>query len=374
MSRIFSLKSDLGDALLFSHMDAGERLGALYDYRLVALSRDAGLDLVKLLGSPMAVHMSYPGGGERWFHGIVIEAAQTGTVEVEGVSYVTYALALAPRLWLLTQRRNSRIFANRKVPDIVREVLSGIGYSDISVKLSGDYPVREYCVQYREDDFSFISRLMEQEGIYYYFKHDDSKHTLVLADGLGAHAPAPGAASLPYLAAGMEGHREGVSDWGPLSRLHTTVCRLTDYDPLNPRTSLMSRADAGQGVPLHKVDGLEVFDFPGGFLNHASPGTSSDAEEVRRYAQVKVDAQNAERACCRGRSHAVGLAVGSLFKLSESPGSQWDSEYLVTGCTMQLRCLPSLRRHDHTANSPWPSHAAAAAFLACAVRATPRRW
>lgn len=329
MPRTFTLHSDLGDALLFARMDASERLGALYAYRLVALSRDARLSLPGLLGGPMAVHMRPDAGPERWFHGIVVEAAQTGFTEIEGLSYAAYALTLAPRPWLLTQRRHSRVFANRDVPDIVRQVLAGIGYSDIRVNLSGRYPVREYCVQYREDDFAFISRLMEQEGIYYYFAHDDSKHTLVLADGLGAHAPARGAASLAYLAPGLApGHWvDGVGDWCPSSAAHTTVCRLADYDPLKPRASLDGHADAEQGVPLHGIDGLEAFDYPGGHL---------EAEEGRRYAQVQVEARNAERAGHQGRTCAAGIANGSLFRLGESPGGQWDHEYLVTGCTMRL--------------------------------------
>ncbi|MCD9033575.1 type VI secretion system tip protein VgrG [Luteimonas sp. Y-2-2-4F] len=330
MARIFTLQSDLGDALLFAAMDADERLGALYAYRVVALGRDPALDLAGLLGQPMAVRMQLPDAPERWFHGIVVEAAQDGFEVVERLSWARYALTLAPRPWLLTQRRASRVFAERSVPEIVRAVLAEIGYSDVRLSLSGRYPAREYCVQYREDDFAFVSRLMQQEGIYYYFAHEAGKHTMVLADGIGAHAAARGAESLPYLEPGRARSRvlAGVEDWRPSSAAHTTVCRLTDYDPLNPRASLEGRAEAEQGTPLHAIDGLEAFDFPGG---HAL------AEEGSRYAQVRVEARNAERARFSGRTAAGGLATGALFRLADSPGGQWDREYLATACRLRLR-------------------------------------
>jgi len=328
-SRTYTLHSDLDKALLFASMVTEERLGALYSYTLQALSTRSGIGLPGMLGKPMAVQMKPADGPQRWFHGIVVEAAQSGYTVIDDVSFALYTLTLRPRPWLLTQRRSSRIFANRSVPDIVRHVLAAIGYSDVKVSLSGSYPSREYCVQYREDDFSFISRLMEQEGIYYYFTHDQSKHTLVLADGLGAHASAPGAASLPWLMPGtaLESRTDGIVDWQPSTAAHTTVYRLGDYDPLNPRASLDASAQADQGAPLHVVGGLESADFPGTYL---------DVELGRRYAQVRLEARNAERALSQGRTHAPGVATGTLVRLSGSPSGTWDREYLVTGCRMQL--------------------------------------
>src|SRR5690606_33413265 len=264
--RNFTLQSDLGDALRFAGMDGSERLGGLFEFRVRAVSQDPKLDLVAMLGKPMAVHMRMPDGFERWFHGIAIEAAQTGFQVVDDLRHAVYAITLAPTPWLLTQRRHSRVFANRDVASIVREVLAGVGYTDVRLQLSASYPVRETCVQYREDDFSFISRLMEQEGVYYYFVHQDHRHLMVLADGIGAHEAAPGAAQLPWLSAGDHRARAtvGVGDWRPSSAVHTTSARLTDYDPLNPRASLEGKGEAGQGASLHGVDGLEAFDFPGG--------------------------------------------------------------------------------------------------------------
>ena len=328
--RNFTLKSDHGEALRFAGMDASERLGGLFEFRLRAVSPDPKLDLVAMLGKPMAVHMRMPDGFERWFHGIAIEAAQTGFQTVDDLRHAVYEITLAPSPWLLTRRRHSRVFANRSVSEIVREVLAGVGYTDVRVQLSASYPVRETCVQYREDDFSFISRLMEQEGVYYYFSHDDRRHVMVLADGIGAHDTAPGAARLPWLAEGEHGARDavGVDGWRPSTALHTTSARLSDYDPLNPRASLEGRGEAAQGASLHGVDGLEVYGFPGGEISEA---------EHRRRAQVLVETHNADRARFSGGSGAYGLSAGALFTLEASPGGQWDREYLLTACEFELR-------------------------------------
>lgn len=330
MARIFTLHADSpADKLLFASMDVDERLGALYSHTLVALSRDAKIDLRKLMGKPLAVHMRMPDGYERWFHGIAVEAAQTGFTTVDNLSHAVYRIVLAPKPWLLSQRQASRIFVDKSVPEIVRAVLSQIGYSDVRLSLSGNYPKREYCVQYREDDLNFISRLMQKEGIYYYFLHDSGKHTMVLADGIGAHSAPRGCETLPYLPPGQLHGRTvaGVGEWMPATAVHTTGYHLTDYDPLNPRASLAVEGAPEGGFALHAVDGLESFDFPGGH-RLAADGT--------RHARVLAEARNAERARFRGRSGAYGMAGGALFRLSDSPGAAWDAEYLVTACAIRL--------------------------------------
>ena len=135
----------------------------------------------------------------------------------------------------------------------------------------------------------------------------------------------------------------GVEGWRPSSALCATSARLSDYDPLNPRASLEGKGEAAQGVPLHGVDGLEVYGFPGG---------ETSAGEHRRRAQVLVEAGNAARARFSGATGAYGLAAGALFKLQDSPGGQWDREYLVTGCELALR-EAGLASGDGDAASPW---------------------
>src|SRR3546814_18525626 len=122
------------------------------------------------------------------------------------------------------------------------DLLGEIGFADVKLSLSADYPKREYCVQYREDCLNFISRLMEQEGIYYYFTHTASTHTMVLADALGAHASAIGFELIRYCPPVQSGSRNtaAITDWGLARSMHSLQCHLKDYDPPNPKASLRS--------------------------------------------------------------------------------------------------------------------------------------
>jgi type VI secretion system secreted protein VgrG len=187
MAHAITLSTDLGDKLLFKRMAATEQLGQLFRYRVEMISRDEKVDLRKLLGTPMTVTLKAEDGYARHFNGIVCEAGQTGFETIDDVRYAIYSATLVPKPWLLTRKIDCRIYSKMSVPEIISAVLAEIGYADIKKSLSGNYAKRDYCVQYREDDFSFISRLMEQEGIYYYFTHAAGTHTMVLADALGAH-------------------------------------------------------------------------------------------------------------------------------------------------------------------------------------------
>ncbi|MET0328379.1 MAG: type VI secretion system tip protein TssI/VgrG [Luteimonas sp.] len=343
-ARNFVLHSDQGDGLRLLSMQGEERLGALFDYRLRACSRDPKLDLVAMLGTPMRVHMAMPDGFERWFHGIVVEAAQEGFTVIDDVRHAVYAIVLAPRPWLLTQRSHSRVFANRDVIDIVRKVLGEVGFSDVRTSVTARLPVRETCVQYREDDFAFISRLLEHEGLYYWFEHEDQRHVMVLADGIGAHAGLRGGRALDWVDGGLRRDRSatGIADWRPVHAVHATSARLSDFDPLQPRATLEGRGDAVSGVKLHGVDALELFEFA---------GAQTSADEHRRLAQVRLEARGAARARFTGCSDAYGVAAGGLFDLQGSPGKRFDRGYLLTAARFELHAAAPDSGDDGIA--PW---------------------
>ncbi|HET8746060.1 MAG TPA: type VI secretion system tip protein TssI/VgrG, partial [Ramlibacter sp.] len=285
-------------------------------------------DLRALLGTGMVVTIDPQDGGPvRHFHGIVAEAEQTGFTEIARVHYATYRAVLVPKPWLLTHRVNCRIFTAMSVPAIIRQVLNGIGYADVTLSLSGNYPEREYCVQYRESDFNFISRLMEQEGIYYFFSHAATAHTMVLADALGAHAAASGLDTISYLPQKMGRHAGTISEWRAVRQVHALRVQLTDYDPLAPKASLLQTQLLNDSGTYHDVDGLEVFDYPG---PHA---TTSDGG---RYAQVQLEARNARHHAFHGHSDAYGVSCGALFTLSDFPQGALNREYLVTGTEIVL--------------------------------------
>ena len=329
MTHRMTLKSDLGDTLLPASLSGGEQLGKLFSYQLKLLSKDSAVALIDLLGSSMTVTFTAD-GYSRYFNGMVSEISQTGFESFSEHRYAEYSVTLVPKAWLLLHKVDCRIYANMSVPDIVKAVLAEIGYSDVKLSLSASYPQREYCVQYREDYFNFISRLMEQEGIYYFFQHTDGVHTMVLADSLGAHAATSGFGELPYRPQAVNGRAAqevSVTDFASARSVQTTKYSLTDYDPLKPKTSLLGTETISNADDNHTVPGLESFDFPG---DHevAAAGT--------HYAQVRLEAINVPQSQCSGSTNACGLLTGALFTLQKFPRAELNKEYLVTGSTVHI--------------------------------------
>src|SRR6185503_2442419 len=174
-------------ALLFDRLSGREALGRLFEYQVDLLSKDASVDVAKVLGKPMTIEMVMDKDhGYRAFNGVVARFSQIGW---EG-ELTRYRAVLRPWLWLLTRTSNSRIFQHGKtVPDVVQQIFRDSGFSDFDATrlTASNYRKWDFLVQYRETDFNFVSRIMEQEGMYYYFTHSEDKHTMVLADAHGSH-------------------------------------------------------------------------------------------------------------------------------------------------------------------------------------------
>jgi type VI secretion system secreted protein VgrG len=174
--RFLSVTTPLGpDKLVLTGFEGVEEMSRLFSYRLQMVSKDKNIDIKKILGQSISVAIGPP-QKRRWFNGICNRWEMGGDF---GRDYRIYHAQIVPKLWLLTRRTNIRTFQHLATPDILKEVL---GAGNGTFQLQGSFDPRNYCVQYRETDFNFISRLMEEEGIFYYFKHSEGKHELVLAN------------------------------------------------------------------------------------------------------------------------------------------------------------------------------------------------
>ncbi|WP_414447887.1 type VI secretion system tip protein TssI/VgrG [Burkholderia sp. 22PA0099] len=333
MAHAITLSSNVGSSLLFSNLSATEALGRLFSYRLEAISKNTAVDLRALLGTPMTVKLVTPQGYTRYFNGIVCEGEQAGFVNIDGVRYAVYRFVLVPKPWLATRRRDCRIYRGKSVPQIVQSVLGDIGYSDLKPSLTGSYPPRDYCVQYRESDFDFISRLMEQEGIYYFFTHTEGTHTMVLADALGAHTTVPSFEQIPYAPPTERGKRmkASISDWETARAMNTMRVQLDDYDYLKPKASLLATETLTESDEASNLGGLDAYDF-----SYDTVGYDQRLSDGQRYAQVRADAQNVPLFTSRGQTDACGLATGALFRLKDFPAAEANQEYLVIGAETRL--------------------------------------
>ncbi len=176
--------------LALTSMSGDEQISQPFRFTAELVSENHDLDLDKLIGQPACVRMAFGAGkgGNRYFHGVISRFRQLPARD----RFARYQAELVPWLWLLTRTSDCRIFQNMTVPEIIEDVFRKHGFSDFKLRLNANYTKKEYCVQYRETDFNFVSRLMEREGIAYFFQHTDEKHHLILADSSAAHSPVAG--------------------------------------------------------------------------------------------------------------------------------------------------------------------------------------
>jgi type VI secretion system secreted protein VgrG len=229
-------------------MEGEEELGHPFRYDLTLLSKKGDLVLADLLGQLVTVELDFPdltptpNDTTRYFNGYVTRFSRQGVSN----DYHVYSATVRPWLWLLSQTSTCRVFQNKTVPQIIKEVFRAHGLTDFHESLTGDYAPREFVVQYRETDFNFVCRLMEHEGIYYYFTHEAKKHTLVLADAYGAHQKVPGYEKVPYIKpATMQGALPPLIDgWqiGNQTRSGTVV--LKDFNFQTPKANLRGSRSA----------------------------------------------------------------------------------------------------------------------------------
>jgi type VI secretion system secreted protein VgrG len=259
----------------------------------------------------------------RHFNGYVTDFSLAESIG----SYARYVITVRPWLWLLSRTSNCRIFQNMTVPEIIKQVFRDHGFTDFEESLTGSFASREYVVQYRETDFNFVSRLMEHEGIYYFFKHTETNHSLVLSDSYSAHAPATGYESLPYFPPDdHRGHEvDFVDHWQSSHQIEPGAYALTDFDFEKPNAGLLAKLSLPND---HDKADFEVFDYP---------GTYTQVSQGEDYARLRLEELNVEHARADGQSNARGVGVGCLFTLADHPVESQNAEYLVISARSELR-------------------------------------
>jgi type VI secretion system secreted protein VgrG len=312
------------DELLIFRMEGHEALGRLYEYTVDLLSDNESISPDDLLGKQMTIEMDMVNTTKRYFDGYVSRFTQVGHVAY----FAHYRATLRPWFWLLTQSSDCRIFQNKTVPEIIKEVFTDKGFSDFEERLSGSYRQWEYCVQYRETDFNFLSRLLEQEGIYYFFKHEPGKHTMILCDDYGSHSVLDAYADIPYLPpteAGSSRWRDYIHSWKFSKSVRPGKYAHTDYDFKKPKSDLSSNALQPRS---HSYADYEIYDYPGEY--EAPP----DGEN---YARYRIQELQTVHEVLEGKGNARGVTTGGLFTMIEHPRGDQNREYLVTGATYSLQ-------------------------------------
>ena len=322
--RSIAVATPLGEeALLFRSMKGSEQLSKMFQYDLELSSADENINFDDILGKNVTVRLDVGEDAQRFFNGFVSRFSQTGRT----ADYAIYSATLRPWLWFLTRTADCRIFQEMTVPEIIKSIFEEHGFSDFKESLSGSYRKWVYCVQYRETDLNFISRLMEQEGIYYFFKHEDGKHTLIMADAYSAHEPIPGYEQIPYYPPTENVVREEdhISDWFCGREIQPGLYALTDFDFEKPKSDLAVKASIPR---THELADFEIYDYPGEYI---------EVGDGDVYAKARIEELHVQFEQTRGRGNARGIASGGLFELTGHPRDDQNREYLVVSASHELR-------------------------------------
>ncbi|WP_346428061.1 type VI secretion system tip protein TssI/VgrG [Variovorax sp. 679] len=304
-----TVRTTLGpDDLLLDTFQATEGLSQLFACSLTMRSSEDALKAADLIGTSATVTLQRPEKEARFFNGIVSRFTYMGSSN----DFATYTLELVPRMWLLTLGRDRVIYQDKTAPEIVQSVLTEFGVS-FSAQLNGSYDKRVYCVRYDETAFDFVSRLMEEEGIFYFFTFTDSEHTLVLADSNSAWQPCPHAGKL-LMRSGDEGHTHphAITRFESDTRLVTKSHTVDDYDFLMPATSLLKQTEGAVGRGA----------------DYEYPSRVALASGSAR-ARIRLEGHHAASRCGRGDSHCHYLTPGTTFTLEEHPRGDLNAQYVV---------------------------------------------
>jgi len=307
--RAIRIDTPLGpDVLLLQRFHGDDGMSVPYHYTLELISEEDAVAPADLLRQPVTITVVLP-DGERKIHGLVRRFTQMGQRD----DLTFYGAEVVPWLWFLTLSQDSKIFQNKSVLDIVQEVFDGLGYSDYEIRCSKSYAPREYCVQYRESHFNFVSRLLEEEGIFYFFEHSDDKHLLVIADMNSTCKPCPDQDTARMATQEGRWQEEDVVTALTLeSAVHIGKVTLRDYDFTRPSLNLETSAPGQEGE--------EVYDYPGQYL---------DLGEGERYAQLILEEGECGGQVVRGASNCRPFQSGFKFTLSEHYRPDANQEYLI---------------------------------------------
>ncbi|MDA8586572.1 type VI secretion system tip protein VgrG [Rhodobacteraceae bacterium] len=320
--RNITAKTPLADEkLLFSTMAGQESISQCFTYQVTLLSEDIEIASSDLLGLGITIKLESD-RQERFFHGIV----DSFTLTEFGDERVQYVAILRPWLWFLSKTSDSRIFQNMSVVDIVEEVFSAYPNAQFEKRLQETYPAREYCVQYNETDLNFVSRLLEHEGISYFFEYTDGDHTMVLTDANAKFAPAKGYDKIPYREDSDAGRDfdEGITQWQHTDSAVSASYTQTDYDFTKPSADLKVRSETPFG---HKLDDGKQYFYPGTYMEIARGETLAGIrlEEIQS-AHQQIDAI----------STAIGPAAGHTFALTDYPRKAENDDYLIQSVRYDL--------------------------------------
>ena len=297
--------------LLLRSFRGEDRISGLFQFTLEMVSEDNAIDFQALMGKPVTVTLNLSNNTEHYLNGIVGRFVQEET----NLRLTRYYADIYPWLWLLTKTSDCRIFQNKSVPEILESVFSDLGFTDFRNDLKASYEKREYCVQYNETAFNFVSRLMEEEGIFYYFEHGSDKHTLVLGDDSPGNPTCAGLSSPVHFRQSLVDHTQDLTIVRCLveEQVVSGAYAHDDFNFETPNTDL--KVESKSSAPKFRI-----YEYPGGF-------GKKDAGEKR--ADLRLDALEQPQKMIRGDGFVRAFGAGHKFELKDHYRADVNKTYVL---------------------------------------------
>jgi type VI secretion system secreted protein VgrG len=339
--RKLAIHTPLGDdVMLLLHFTCAERISDLFTIKAHVMVEKPNASKVKaaaLVGKPVAITMAVEKDKPpRYFHGIVRRLVQSGREEEADL----YRLEIVPWFWRLTARHNCRIFQGRTIPEIVEEVFKDAGMAKFSMNLQKPHLKWDYCVQYRESDWQFVNRMLEQEGMYYYFSHKSDGHYLTLSDNPNGHVPVEPLSTLEYIPeAGKKGH---IVSWETSQELRPGKFTQRDHNFQLP--TKMLQVSEPSTMQIGDNANLEIFDYPGEYaqLFQEPDARLGDVEkEGERIVRIRMEQEEAAHNISSGSTEHGVLASGHTFTLARHFNKELNIKYVVTSVHHTAEQTPS---------------------------------
>ncbi len=329
-----TIAPDSGLDFAIDLLEANEELGRPFTITLDVSSDAPKGDLHGILGSSATVKLSYPNKPVRYFNGIIARAQYRGL----SAGGYRYRLELRPWIWLLSQQQDCCIFSNKSPWTIMTDLFRAAGFTGFADKrqnASGDI-VLDYCVQYRETTLDFVTRLMEQYGLYYYVSHADGAHTINFADDPNSHTALSDPLPYMYNQSGWAATQDHLWDWSADAGIQPGASTFRDYNFTTPKADLTAKSLIPGGY-THGTS--EVYDYPG-LYDTANAG--------QKAAQIRMQGYATQGQSFGGTSNCRALGTGSKFTLSEFADAAANQEYLVIGsiCTVERAETAAIHGED----------------------------
>src|SRR6266516_1040927 len=319
--KLLAIETPLGkDALLLQSFSGHEAISQLFRFSADLLSENPSISFKNIVGKQVTLQVHHSGDDKRHWNGFVSRFACVGGDN----RFSHYRAEIVPWLWFLTRTADCQIFQQKTIPEIVKKVFQDHGFQDFQDSTQGSYPQREYVVQYRETAFNFVSRLMEECGIFYFFEHDQNTHKLMLADKPQDHKswPVQHKVRFNYTPGSTFRKEDRVGSWGAEQELRPGKYALTDYNFQTPNTSLMANVQTVAEIGGNTK--YEIYDYPGIHIN---------TSEGDNLTKVRMEEEEASHHLVTGSGNCRSFASGYKFHLDDHARRDQNGDYLLTEVT-----------------------------------------